>query len=199
MRVMSVFEGVFCRSAPWGMFSDWVILPLVDADGTDWTGTVLELGGGAGAIADRLLRDHDEIDRLILVDVDPAMVASATDRLARHGERAEVILGDGETIPVPDASVDVVCAWLMLHHVIEWKRMLAQAFDALKPGGRMVGYDLSRALLGDVLHGVTRSDHQLIDPDEMREELERIGFADVDVQSKALGQLMTFSAVRPAS
>ncbi len=198
MSVMSVFEGVFCRSAPWGVFSDWVILPLVDAEDTDWSGTVLELGGGAGVIADRLLRDHAEIDRLIMVDIDPAMVASATERLARHGERAEVILGGGDSIPVPDGSVDVVCAWLMLHHVIEWKQMLAQAFAALKPGGRMVGYDLSRALLGDVLHGVTRSEYELIDPDEMREELVRIGFVDVDVRSKALGQLMTFSAVRPA-
>lgn len=198
MSVMSVFEGVFCRSAPWGMFSDWVILPLVDSDETDWTGTVLELGGGAGAIADRLLRDHDEIDRLILVDIDPAMVKSASERLARHGDRAEVLLNEGATIPVEPASVDVVCAWLMLHHVPEWKTMLAQAFATLKPGGRLVGYDLSRALLGDVLHGVTRSEYQLIDPEEMRAELDRIGFVDVEVRSKALGQLMTFGAARPA-
>lgn len=196
MSVMSVFEGVFCRSAPWGMFADWVVLPLVD-DEYDWSGSVLELGGGAGVMADRLLRDHDEIEKLTLVDIDPAMVRSAQARLARHGERAEVIRTDGEVLPVADGSVDVVCTWLMLHHVIEWKPLLEKAFQALRPGGRLVGYDLSRAALGDVLHGVSRSEYLLIDPDELREELTRIGFVGVDVRSKALGQLMTFTAVSP--
>ncbi|WP_440712498.1 class I SAM-dependent methyltransferase [Gordonia sp. FQ] len=197
MSVMSSFEGIFCRSAPWGMVADWVILPLIDDD-YDWSGTVLELGGGAGTMADRLLRDHAEIEKLVLVDVDPAMVRSAGARLARHGDRAEVVLTDGAALPVDPGSVDVVCAWLMLHHVIEWKPLLEKAFGALRPGGRLVGYDLSRAVLGDVLHGVTRSEYLLIDPGELREELTRIGFGDVQVHSKALGQLMTFTAVRSA-
>ncbi|MFT3663324.1 MAG: class I SAM-dependent methyltransferase [Gordonia sp. (in: high G+C Gram-positive bacteria)] len=195
MSVMSRVEGVFCRSAPWGVFADRVILPLVDDD-PPWAGTVLEIGGGAGAMADRLLREHDGIDRLILADVDPAMIAAAEKRLAHHGERAEAVLTDGG-LPVPDESVDIVCAWLMLHHVIDWKPLVERAFRVLRPGGRLLGYDLSAGVLGEVLHGVSGSEHLLIDPAELRRELAHVGFEAVEVRPRLLGQLMTFRAVRP--
>lgn len=196
MSIMSAFEGAFCRSAPWSLFADRVILPRVGSD-QDWNGTVLEIGGGAGAMADRLLTDHPQVEKLVLVDIDPVMVEKAAARLAHHGDRADVVLGDGKILPVDDHSVDVVCAWLMLHHVIDWKPLLAQITTALAPGGRFVGYDLTRAPLGHALHGFTRSEHLLIEPDDLRDELVRLGYEDVDVQSHGLGQVMTFSGWVP--
>lgn len=195
MSVMSQLEGWFCRSAVWKNLARRSVLPRVTANHR-WSGTVLEVGGGAGAMADELLRRQPEIDRLVLVDVDPAMTAAARSRLAGHGDRAVVLDSDGGPLPVPDGTVDTVCAWLMLHHVLAWEVLLRDVHRVLPPGGWAVGYDLTRAPLGHALHGMSRSEHRLIRPDDLRHELVDIGFVDVQVVPAALSQLMTFRARR---
>lgn len=193
MSVMSRVEGAFCRSRPWSLAVEHVVLPQV-AGTADWSGTVLEVGGGNGVMADRLLEQHAQIRKLILVDIDPAMVEAAGRRLAHHGERAEVVLTDGGPLPVPDGSVDVVCAWLMLHHVVDWPPLIADIRRVLRPGGRFVGYDLTAAPLGRMLHGFTRSECVLLRPGELRTELDALGFDGITIEPRAADQLMVFHA-----
>ena len=43
-----------------------------------------------------------------------------------------------------DQSFDFVASYLMLHHVLDWQRALAEAACVLRPGGTFVGYDLTK-------------------------------------------------------
>lgn len=49
---------------------------------------------------------------------------------------------DATSLPLVDESFDFVFSFIMLHHVIEWERALGEAARVLKPGGRLVVYDL---------------------------------------------------------
>lgn len=195
MSVMSQLEGRFCRSAVWETVGRRLVLPRVTA-GHCWSGAVLEIGGGTGAMADELLQRQHEIEQLVLVDVDPAMTAAARTRLAGHGDRAVVLDSAGGRIPASSSMTDTVCAWLMLHHVLEWETMLRDVHRVLRPGGWFIGYDLTCGPLGRALHSVSRSEHRLISPAELHQELTDIGFVDVRVTPAVLGQLMTVRARR---
>jgi hypothetical protein len=81
MPAMSRFECAFCRGAGWRAFAGRVVLPWV-LRGERLDGDVLEIGGGSGAMAARLLATHPTL-RITVTDYDQAMVAAARTRLAR--------------------------------------------------------------------------------------------------------------------
>ena len=139
---MSGLEAAFCRSAPWRAVARRVVLPWA-CDGATFGREVLEIGGGSGAMADELLRREPGIERLHVVDVDPAMVAKARHALAGHGGRAAVRITDARRLPFADASVDSVVSWLMLHHTVDADGVAAEIARVLRPNGTLVGYDLA--------------------------------------------------------
>jgi hypothetical protein len=83
---MSRFESVFCRGVGWRAFAGRVALPLA-LQGDRLEGEVLEIGGGSGAMAARLLATHPT-RRITVTDYDEVMVAAARTRLAPFADRA---------------------------------------------------------------------------------------------------------------
>ena len=173
---MSSVEAVFCRSAPWRGFARRVVLPWVLDEGERLGPDVLEIGGGSGAMAQELLDRHPDI-RLTLADIDPAMAAAARRRLAPFGDRAQVTVGDGTRLDFPDDSFDTVCSWLMLHHTIDWEGVLAEVARVTRPGGLIVGYDLTDTAIARVVHRLEGSEYRLLRPAELERELGRLGTA----------------------
>ncbi len=104
-------------------------------------GEVLEIGGGSGAMAAELLRKCPDV-RLTLTDYDEVMVGTARTRLGEFGERVSVRQADATRLPFADASFDTVVSFIMLHHVIDGEAAVAEAGRVLRPGGRLIGYDL---------------------------------------------------------
>ena len=145
MPVMSVVERTFCRSLPWRAFAERVVLPWA-LSGEDLHGDVLEIGGGTGAMAAGVIDRFPHL-RLTVTDIDPVMVAAARKRLATHRE-VTVERADVTALPFADGSFDVVTSYLMLHHVVDWRPALTEALRVLRPGGRLVGYDLTDNLRG---------------------------------------------------
>jgi arsenite methyltransferase len=100
--------------------------------------TVLDIGAGAGTdtlIASRLVGSQGKVFAL---DITPAMVRKLRELAARHGiGNVEVIEGNAEAIPLPDASVDVVTSNGMLNLVPDKRRAIAEIFRVLRPGGRV--------------------------------------------------------------
>lgn len=194
MPIMSRAEAMMCRSAPWRSFAKWVVLPWVLA-GEGLSGQILEIGGGSGATTQTILRGHAGID-LTLTDVDPAMVAAAERRLAPYGDRAHVQVADATNLPFDDGSFDTVLSFIMLHHVIDWQDALNDAARVLKPGGRLLGYDLTRTRWATAFHRLDRSPAALVSSDHFRTGLEAAGLAPIALQTRLRESVMRFEALR---
>lgn len=91
---------------------------------------VLDYGCGPGSNADALAGDGIE-----LIGLDAS--EDALEHAKATGEYARLLRSADETIPLPDASVDLILAADVLEHVDD-KRALAEMYRTLKPGGVLV-------------------------------------------------------------
>ena len=193
MPRMAVLERAFCRSAPWSAVARRLILPWALAD-YRLEGPALEVGAGSGSMAEAVASTHPDV-RLTVTDLDPAMVASMQRRLARH-PNVGAQLADMTALPFADESFAVVTSFLMLHHVIDWRPALAEAHRVLRPGGALLGYDLTSTRLARAVHVVDHSPHHLIAPEELKAGLLEVGFKAVEVAPAVAGHVMRFRAQR---
>ncbi len=99
---------------------------------------VLDLGSGAGFDALQAAAMVGPTGRVVGVDMTPAMLAKARNNAALLGlTNVEFREGHLEALPVDDASVDVVISNGVINLCPDKETVLAEAFRALKPGGRM--------------------------------------------------------------
>ncbi len=103
----------------------------------------LELGCGRG-VGTELILARFRAHTVDAFDLDRRMVTVARDRLRRREVRARLWVGDATGIAVADASYDAVFDFGVIHHVPEWRRVLAEVARVLKPGGRFVGEEVLR-------------------------------------------------------
>jgi ubiquinone/menaquinone biosynthesis C-methylase UbiE len=172
MPEMSTLERGYCRSAPWRWFARKAVLPWA-LQGERLQGDVLEIGGGSGAMASELLHKFPDV-RLTVTDYDPAMVETARGRLQQLGERVTVRQADATQLPFADAAFDAVVSFIMLHHVIDWEAAIAEAIRVLRPGGRLIGYDLLASPPMRLLHQAERTRHRMMRLDQLRDEVRRL-------------------------
>lgn len=101
---------------------------------------IADLGAGEGTLSQLLAR---RAHRVIAVDNSEKMVEFGSALAREHGfENLEYRLGDIESIPIDDASVDVALFSQALHHAVHPQRAVDEAFRILRPGGRVVILDL---------------------------------------------------------
>ncbi len=97
-----------------------------------------DLGCGGGQIS-RLFAPF--VARIIAVDGSAAMLQAARRRLQGLGN-VELRRGDLEALPIESAALDAATMMLVLHHLPEPDRALAEAARALTPGGRLLLVDM---------------------------------------------------------
>jgi ArsR family transcriptional regulator len=103
---------------------------------SDWT--VGDLGCGTGQISAVLA---PFVARVVAVDASAAMLQAAKKRL--HGfDNVDLRRGELEALPVDDGRLDAATLMLVLHHVPEPGRALAEVARVLKPGGRLILVDM---------------------------------------------------------
>jgi SAM-dependent methyltransferase len=101
------------------------------------TGTVLEIGAGAGANFGYFRPDV----RWLGLEPDPGRRRDLAVAAAAHGQHAPIIAAAAEQIPLADASVDAVAATLVLCSVADQDRVLAEVRRVLRPGGRFAFFE----------------------------------------------------------
>lgn len=106
---------------------------------------VLDMGCGTGSFAGRLA-EADPSVQVLGIDGDDAVLALARRRCARFGERVRFSKGLAGELPIEDASVEVVVASLLLHHLSPGAKLggLGEARRVLIPAGRLVVVDWGR-------------------------------------------------------
>jgi ArsR family transcriptional regulator len=140
--------------------------------------TVGDLGCGTGQVAAAIA---PFVARVIAVDGSAAMLQAAKRRL--HGtDNIELRRGDLEALPIDDARLDAATLMLVLHHVPEPERALAEVARTLKPGGRALMVDMLpherenyRQQMGHVWLGFS--------DEHMRRLLTESGFEDIRIVS----------------
>lgn len=105
--------------------------------------TVLDIGSGSGT--DALLASLlATCGRVYGLDMTPAMLEKIRRSVAcRATQRVQVLEGNAEEIPLPDASVDVVTSNGVLNLVPDKRRAFAEVARVLRPGGRLQVSDIA--------------------------------------------------------
>ena len=114
-------------------FIDESLLGLVPS-----TWVVADLGCGTGEIAGRLAA---QVRRVIAVDREPTMIEAARARLESFPS-AEVRAGDLLDLPIDDGELDAAVISLVLHHLGEPAKAIAEAARTLRPSGVLLVVDM---------------------------------------------------------
>ena len=69
------------------------------------------------------------------IDLTPRSIAITRHRFALYGERADLLIGDGERLPFANESLDVVYSNGVLHHTPDTSGAIREIHRVLKPGG----------------------------------------------------------------
>lgn len=100
--------------------------------------TVLDLGSGGGIDVLLAARRVAPGGKAYGLDMTDEMLALARRNAAEAGvENARFVKGEIETIPLPDASVDIVISNCVINLSTEKPRVFAEIARVLRPGGRL--------------------------------------------------------------
>jgi ubiquinone/menaquinone biosynthesis C-methylase UbiE len=137
---------------------------------------IADLGAGEGTFSQLLAQ---RAERVIAVDSSAKMVEFGARLAAENGiTNLEYRLGDLESPPIEEGSIDLAFFSQSLHHALHPAQAVAVAHRLLKPGGRIVildlkkhGFEQAREMYADTWLGFSEV--------ELRGFLEKAGFEGV--------------------
>lgn len=150
--------------------------------------TVLDLGSGGGIDVLLSAKRVGPTGKAYGLDMTDEMLALANENKRRAGvDNIEFLKGEIERIPLPDASVDVIISNCVINLSGDKKKVLAEAFRVLKPGGRFAVSDV--VVRGDVPPAV-RSSMELwigcvagaLEEQEFLNLLRQVGFENPSIE-----------------
>lgn len=100
-------------------------------------GVVLDLGAGTGISTWAMLKSGASKVYAIEPDASDLIGRGALQKLCA-GMPVEIIDAYGESLPVPDGSVEIVYTRQVLHHTQDLNQVLKECYRVLKPGGIFV-------------------------------------------------------------
>lgn len=106
----------------------------------------LDVAGGTGDIAIGLAQQVGPTGRVVLSDINPAMLAQGRDRVINAGwvGTIDCTVANAEHLPFPDRSFDVVTIAFGLRNVTDKATALRDMGRVLKPGGQLLVLEFSK-------------------------------------------------------
>jgi demethylmenaquinone methyltransferase/2-methoxy-6-polyprenyl-1,4-benzoquinol methylase len=176
--------------------------------------SVLDLAGGTGDIAALLLPRVGDKGRVVLGDINAAMLRTGRDRMIDRGfvRNLDYAQLNAESLPFPDASFDAVTIAFGLRNVTDKDGALREMHRVLKVGGRVLILEFSAVQsellkplydfhsfkvlprLGELIANDAESYRYLAEsirkhPDQaaLKAMMKNAGFASVDVRNLSAG------------
>jgi len=150
--------------------------------------TVLDLGSGGGIDVLLSAKRVGPTGKAYGLDMTDEMLALANENKRKSGiENVEFLKGEIESIPLPDASVDVVISNCVINLSEDKDAVLREAFRVLKPGGRFAVSDVvTRGRVPDKIRksvllwvGCVAG---AMEDGEYRTKLKSAGFEQIDIE-----------------
>ena len=106
---------------------------------------LLDVAGGTGDIAFRVIDKGGPGTRATVCDINPEMLTVGRERAVERNldDAVDFIDGNAETLPFPDRSFDAYTIAFGIRNVPRIEAALAEAYRVLKPGGRFLCLEFS--------------------------------------------------------
>ncbi|MFO1465311.1 MAG: bifunctional demethylmenaquinone methyltransferase/2-methoxy-6-polyprenyl-1,4-benzoquinol methylase UbiE [Steroidobacteraceae bacterium] len=150
-RVRQVFESVASR---YDIMNDLMSLGVhrlwkrftLSLTGLSPGGSALDVAGGTGDLAIGMARQVGKSGRVVLSDINPAMLAVGRDRSIDAGCAGTIhcALADAERLPFADDSFDCITIGFGLRNVTDKPAALASMRRVLKPAGQLLILEFSK-------------------------------------------------------
>ena len=149
---------------------------------------VLDLGSGGGIDVLLSARRVGPEGKAYGLDMTDDMLELARENQRKAGvDNVEFLKGEIEAVPLPDATVDVVISNCVINLSADKRKVLAEAFRVLRPGGRFAVSDI--VLRGRLPEAVQRSFELwagcvagALQESEYRHLLAEVGFEEIEVE-----------------
>ena len=108
--------------------------------------TVLDIAGGTGDLAAKFSKLVGADGKVILADINAAMLSVGRDRLIDKGalSNIDVVQADAQFLPFEDNSIDCITIAFGLRNVTDRAKALRSMHRVLKPGGRVLVLEFSK-------------------------------------------------------
>lgn len=110
--------------------------------------TVLDIAGGTGDLAAKFSKLVGADGKVILADINAAMLSVGRDRLIDKGalSNIDVVQADAQFLPFEDNSIDCITIAFGLRNVTDKAKALRSMHRVLKPGGRVLVLEFSKPI-----------------------------------------------------
>ena len=104
---------------------------------------VLDIAGGTGDLARAFAKAAGDSGRVVLTDINEAMLRVGRDRLLDEGVVMPTLACDAEHMPFADGGFDLASVAFGLRNMTQKEAALAEMARVLRPGGRLLVLEFS--------------------------------------------------------
>ena len=111
--------------------------------------SVLDLAGGTGDLTKLMIERVGSEGRVVLADINSAMVEAGRRRLIDSGyvEGVDFVRADAQRLPFVSNSFDCICIGFGLRNVTDKSKALSSMYRVLRPGGQLLVLEFSSPTL----------------------------------------------------
>ena len=148
-RVRGVFDSVAAKYdvmndlMSMGMHRAWKAYTVAVANLREGQ-RVLDIAGGTGDLAGAFAMKVGATGLVVHTDINEAMLRQGRDRMLDKGLVLPTLICDGEALPFPTASFDMVSVAFGLRNMTHKDQALAEMNRVLVPGGRLLVLEFSK-------------------------------------------------------